>query len=159
AVESEVAQEIADALRAELSPSRSDALAASATRDTEAYDLFLKGEYEEHQAESTLNADLFDRARMFYRQALARDPNFALAYARLAYSELQRHWFVSNLTSAELAEVKSNIDRALAIAPALPDAHLALGLFYYWRYPGYEPALRELDRALALQRSSSDGST
>ena len=64
-VESEVAQEIADALRAKLSPSQSDALAAAPTRDTEAYDLFLKGEYEEHQAESTLNADFFDRAQMF----------------------------------------------------------------------------------------------
>src|SRR3989440_4635276 len=59
-VESEVAQEIADALRAKLSPSQSDALAAAPTRDTEAYDLFLKGDYEEHQAESALNAELFD---------------------------------------------------------------------------------------------------
>src|SRR5438067_7612691 len=131
-VESEVAQEIADTLRAKLSPSQSDALAAAPTRDTDAYDLFLKGEYEQRQAESALTPELFDRAQMFYRQALARDPNFALAYARLACSELQRHWFVSNLTSAELAEVKSNIDRALAIAPGLPDAHFALGLFYYW---------------------------
>jgi TolB-like protein/Tfp pilus assembly protein PilF len=154
AVESEVAQEIADTLRAKLSPSQSDALATAPTRDTEAYDLFLKGEYEEHQAESATNGELFDRAATFYRQALARDPNFALAYARLAQSELQRHWFISNLTSAELAEVKSNIDRALTIAPGLPDAHLALGMFHYWGYRDYDPALRELDRALELQPSS-----
>src|SRR5437667_10685198 len=50
-VESEVAQEIADTLRAKLSSSQSDALTAAPTRDTEAYDLFLKGEYEERQAE------------------------------------------------------------------------------------------------------------
>jgi TolB-like protein len=156
AVESEVAQEIADTLRAKLSPSQSDALATAPTRDTEAYDLFLKGEYEEHQAESTLNGELVDRAQNFYRQALARDPNFALAYARLAQSELFGHWFISNLTSAELAEVKSNIDRALAVAPALPDAHLALGLFYYWGYRDYDPALKELDRVTELQPSSSD---
>ena len=156
AVESEVAQEIADTLRAKLSPSQSDALAAAPTRDTEAYDLFLKGEYEEHQAESVLNAELFDRAQTFYRQALARDQNFALACARLAYSELYRHWFISNLSSAELAEVKSNIDRSLAIAPGLPDAHFALGLFYYWGHRDYDPALRELDRAIELQPSSSD---
>jgi TolB-like protein/Flp pilus assembly protein TadD len=156
AVESEVAQEIADALRAKLSPSQSNALATAPTHDPEAYDLFLKGEYEKHQAESALTAELFDRAQTFYRQALARDPNFALAYARLAYSELQRHWFISNLTSAELAEVKSNIDRALAIAPGLADAHFALGLFYYWADRDYGPALRELDRAIELQPSSSD---
>jgi TolB-like protein/Flp pilus assembly protein TadD len=158
-VESEVAQEIADALRAKLSPSQSDALATAPTRDTEAYDLFLKGEYEEHEAENALNAGLVDRAQTFYRQALARDRNFALAYARLAKSELFRHWFVSNLTSAELAEVKSNIDRALAIAPALPDAHLALARFYYWGYRDYNAGLRELDRVTQLQPSSADGST
>jgi len=84
AVETEVAQEIADTLQAKLSPSQSDALSKAPTRDTEAYDLFLRGEYEEHQAESGLVAELFDRAQTFYRQALARDPKFALAYARLA---------------------------------------------------------------------------
>src|SRR5215472_9306397 len=118
-VESEVAQEIADTLQAKLSPSQSDALATAPTRDTEAYDLFLKGEYEEQQAESALTAEPFDRAQTLYRQALALDRKFALAYARLAYSELYRHWYISPLTSAELAEVKSNIDRALTIAPAL----------------------------------------
>jgi TolB-like protein/Flp pilus assembly protein TadD len=156
AVESEVAQEIADTLRAKLSPSQSDALATAPTRDTEAYDLFLKGEYEEHQAEIVLNAELFDRAQTFYRQALARDRGFALAYARLAYSELYRHWFITNLTSAELTEVKSNIDRALGIAPALPDAHLALGVFYYWGYRDYDSALRELDRTVELQPNNAD---
>src|SRR5438067_2594829 len=155
-VESEVAQEIADTLRAKLSPSQSDALATAPTRDTEAYDLFLKGEYEEHQAESVLNAEPFDRAQTFYRQALARDQNFALAYAKLAHSELYRHWFISNLTSAELAEVKSNIDRALAIAPGLPDAHFALGLFYYWGHRDYDPALRELDRVVELQPNNAN---
>src|SRR5262249_28349112 len=51
-VESEVSQEIADALQANLSPSESHALASAGTGDAEAYDLFLKGEYELHQAES-----------------------------------------------------------------------------------------------------------
>src|SRR5207244_10685526 len=137
----------------------SNALAAVPTRDTEAYDLFLKGEYQEHQAESVLNAEPFDRAQTFYRQALARDRNFALTYARLAYSELYRHWFISNLTSAELAEVKSNIDRSLAITPALPDAHLALALFYYWSYRDYDSALRALDRTVELQPSNSSSRT
>jgi TolB-like protein/Flp pilus assembly protein TadD len=156
AVESEVAQEIADTLQAKLSPSQSNALAAAPTRDPEAYDLFLKGEYEEHQAESVLDPEPFDRAQTLYRQALARDPNFALAYARLAHSRLYWHWFIGALTSAQLAEVKSDIDRALTIAPALPDAHLALGEFYYWGYRDYDAGLRELDRALELQPSSSN---
>ena len=102
AVESDVAQEIADALRAKLSPSQANALAAAPTRDTEAYDLFLKGEYQERQAESTEHVEFFDHAETFYRQALARDPNFALAYARLAYSRLNRHWFSNRLNSGTI---------------------------------------------------------
>src|SRR5713101_720815 len=159
AVESEVAQEIADALQAKLSPSQSDALAAAPTRDTEAYDLFLKGEYQERQAESAENGELFDRAEIFYRQAVARDPSFALAYARLAYSRLNRHYFAKRLTSAQLEEVKSNIEHALAIAPELPEAHLALGVFHYWGHRDYDSALRELDRAIELQPSNSDSRT
>jgi TolB-like protein/Flp pilus assembly protein TadD len=158
-VESEVAQEIADTLRAKLSPSQFDALATAPTRDTEAYDLFLKGEYEEHQAESVLSPEPFDRAQTLYRQALARDPNFALAYARLAYSELYRHWFISTLSSAELGEVKSNIERASAIAPASPDTHLVLGMFYYFGYRDYNAGLRELDRVIELQPSNANSRT
>ncbi|PYL43230.1 MAG: hypothetical protein DMF42_04655 [Verrucomicrobia bacterium] len=118
--------------------------------------MFLKGEYEEHQAESALNAELFDRAQTFYRQALARDPNFALAYARLAHSELYRHWLIGALTSAQLAEVKSDIGRALAIAPELPDAHLALARFFYWGYRDYDSTLRKLDRTVELQPNNAD---
>ena len=159
AVQSDVSQEIADALRTKLSPSQVKALAAAPTRDPEAYDLFLKGEYQERQAESAENKELFDRAETFYRQALARDPNFALAYARLAYNRLFRHWFGNRLDSAQLEEVKSNIGRALAIDPNSPEAYLALGMFYYWGQRDFDAALKELDRAIELQPSNWESLT
>jgi TolB-like protein len=158
-VESEVAEEIADTLRAKLSPSEANAVAAAPTSDPEAYDLFLKAEYQQRQAESAENKELFDRAETFYRQALARDPSFALAYARLAYNRLFRHWFGNRLNSAQLEEVKSSIDRALAIAPNSPEAYLALGMFYYWGQRDFDSALRELDRAIELQPSNWDSRT
>jgi TolB-like protein len=151
AVQSDVSQEIADALRATLSPTQSNALAAAPTRDAEAYDLFLRGEYEERQAESTYKGEIYDRAATFYRQALARDPSFALAYARLAYSRLNRHWFVNRLTSGQLDEVRFDSERAVALAPNLPDAHLAMGLFHYWGRHDFDSALKEFDRAIELQ--------
>ena len=154
-VESEVSQEIADALQANLSPSESHALASAGTQDAEAYDLFLRGEYELHQAENNPTADAYDRADGFYRQALARDPNFAQAAAELARSRLSRHWFLSLLTASELQEVKSIIDRALALAPNSPEAHLALGLFFYWGYRQYENALTEFTRTLELQPNNA----
>jgi TolB-like protein/Tfp pilus assembly protein PilF len=155
AIQSEIAKAIAGQLHAKLSSSQASALTAAPTRDREAYDLFLKGEYQERQAESTYEVGTYDRAATFYRQALARDPNFVLAYARLAYSRLNRHWFIKRLTSAELEELKSDIERALALAPDSPEAHLALGLFHYWGRHDFDSALREFDRAIELQPSNS----
>jgi TolB-like protein/Tfp pilus assembly protein PilF len=158
-VESEVAEEIADALQANLSPSESHILASVRTHNTEAYDLFLRGEYELHQAESSLAAGAYDRADVFYRHALARDPNFGVAAAELARSRLSRHWFVSPLAPAELEEVKSLIDRALALTPSSPEAHVARGLFFYWGHRQYEMALAEFNRTLELQPNNADART
>ena len=154
-VESEVSQKIAAALQANLSPNESHVLAAVRTPDTEAYDLFLRGEYEFRQAQSNESAETYDRADAFYRQALARDPNFAEAAAALARGRLTRHWFVSSLEPAELEEAKSLIDRALALAPDSPQAHLALGLFFYWVHRQYQMALTEFNRTLELQPNSA----
>jgi TolB-like protein len=155
-VEREVAEEIADSLQANLSPSESNILASVRTHNTEAYDLFLRGEYEFHQAESSLAVDAYDRADAFYRQALASDPNFAEAAAELARSRLSRHWFVSPLAPAELEEVRSLVDRALALAPNSPEAHFALGLFFYWGHRQYDTALTEFNRTLELQPNNAD---
>ncbi len=154
-VESDIAKEVADALQVKLSPTYSQALASAQTRDAEAYDLFLRGEYAFHQAESRETAEAFDRADGFYRQALERDPNFAEAAAELARSQLYRHWEVSPLAPAKLEEVKGIIDRALALAPNSPDAHLALGSFFYWGYRQYEMALTEFNRTLELQPNNA----
>jgi TolB-like protein len=158
-VESEVSQEIVDALRAKLSPTEANLLATAPTRDAEAYDLFLKGEYEARQAQSILTSDAFDRADAFYRQALERDPNFALAAARLADCRVLRHWFVSPLPDRELEEVKALADRALTLAPNLAEAHVALGDYYYYGYRQYEPALTELRRAIELQPNNVTAQT
>src|SRR5262249_38395789 len=142
-------------LKANLSPSETHVLASARTPDAEAYDLFLRGEYEFQQAESTAEADAYDRADAFYRQALARDPSFAEAAAEFARTPLSRHWFVSPLAAAELEEVKSMIDHALALAPNSPEAHLALGLFFYWGHREYETALAEFNRTLELQPNNA----
>jgi TolB-like protein/Tfp pilus assembly protein PilF len=157
-VESEVSQEIAEALQANLSPSESHGLASVRTHDAEAYDLFLRGEYELHQSEirGGVEGAALDRADAFYRQALARDPNFAEAAAELARSRLRRHWQFSPLAPAELDEVQSLIDRALALAPNLPDAHFALGIFFYYGHRQYGIALTEFNRTLELQPNNAD---
>ena len=154
-VESEVAQEIADTLQAKLSPSESHALASVPTQDPQAYDLFLQGEYQLRAAEAVPRTETYAQAEAFYRQAIARDPKFAEAYAALGYSSLSSHWFRSRRTAAQLAEVKSVIDRALELAPESPEAHLSMAMFYYWGHRQYEPALAELQRTLNVQPNNA----
>src|SRR5881227_1769325 len=155
AVESEVAQEIADSLQAKLSPAEANTLATAPTNDTAAYDLFLKGESQLRAANASLRPESFDQAIAWYQQAIARDPNFALAMARLAECRLGQHWFVETFTEAELAEVKKTVEHALALAPDLTQAHVALGIFYYYGYRQYEQALAEFGRALQLQPNNA----
>src|SRR5438093_6657969 len=151
ALQDEITRSIVDALKIKLAVS----LPTHEQRNTEAYDLYLRGEYEFRQAESSLTADAYDRADAFYRQALAGDPNFAEAAAELARSRLSRHWFVSPLAPPGLEEVKSLIDRALALAPNSPEAHFALGLFFYYGHRQYENALTEFNRTIELQPNNA----
>ena len=150
-VESEVAQEIADSLQAKLSPAEANTLATAPTKDTAAYDLFLKGEYEERLAENSLRPESYEQAAAWYQQAIARDPNFALAMARLVRNRMDRHWFFEQMTDAELGQVRSVAEHALALAPNLAEAHVALGTFFYHGYRQYEQALTEFERAVQLQ--------
>ena len=124
-------------------------------QNPEAYDLFLKAEYEEREAESSLKAEPFDRAADFYRQALQRDSTFALAAARLAENRILRHWFVRRLGESELPELKSLAEHAIALGPDLAEAHIALGSFYYYGKLEYAEALQEFGRALKLQPNSA----
>jgi TolB-like protein/Tfp pilus assembly protein PilF len=155
AVESEVAQEIADSLQAKLSPAEANTLATAPTKNTAAYDLFLKGEFEQRAANTSLKAESFDQATAWYQQAIALDPNFALAYARLAECRMSRHWFIESFTEAELEEVKQMADHALVLAPDLAEAHVALGVFYYYGYRQYDQALAEFQRAIQLQPNNA----
>jgi TolB-like protein/Tfp pilus assembly protein PilF len=155
AVESEVAQEIADSLKAKLSAAEANTLAAAPTKDTEAYDLFLKGEHEQRLADSSLKPESFEQAAVWYREAIARDPNFALAMARLVQNRIAYHWFVEQMSDAELTQVRNMADKAVGLAPNLAEVHVALGQFYYHGYRQYERALAEFERALQLQPNAS----
>ena len=156
-VESEVAQEIADSLQAKLSPTEANTVARAPTKDAQAYDLFLKGEFEQRVANSNFRQESFDQAARWYQDAIARDPNFALALAQLAICQLRRHWLTDPLTEAEVMETGRWARQALALAPDLAEAHAALGLFHYYGFRDYEPALTEFQRTIELQPNNSLG--
>ncbi|HSE12400.1 MAG TPA: tetratricopeptide repeat protein, partial [Rudaea sp.] len=155
-VEGEVAQKVADALKTHLTPAETASVASLPTRNTAAYDLFLKAEYELQQAGDSWKQETFLAADADYNRAIALDPGFALAYAKLAYCQMRRHWFATPLSEAELAGVKTSIEQALALAPDLAEAHLALGYHLYWGFRRYDEAIGEFQRALQLVPSNAD---
>ncbi|HKZ09140.1 MAG TPA: tetratricopeptide repeat protein, partial [Rhodanobacteraceae bacterium] len=149
-VEGEVAQKVADALQAKLTSTEQQNVAAIPTQNAAAYNWYLKADYQAHKAFDAQDAAEFELAESYYRKAIALDPGFALARAQLAYWQLVSHWFVAPLSPDELAKVKASIDNTLAVAPDLPDAHLALGYYYYWGYRRYAEAAKQFERVLQL---------
>ncbi|MGH8041221.1 MAG: tetratricopeptide repeat protein [Rudaea sp.] len=154
-VEGEVAQKVADALKAKLTPAESARVSQTPTQNAAALNAFLHAEYQLKEAINTSDVSTHLAADAGYEKAIALDPDFALAYAQLAYGQMHRHWNVKPLTAPELAAVKVTIDHALALAPNLPEAHLALGYYDYWGFRRYDEAIVEFKRTLQLAPSNT----
>ena len=120
AVESEVSQQIADVLKARLSPREATTLAKATTRNPAAFDAFLKAEFHTNRANYAWSETEFKSAIAGYRQAIALDPSYALAYAQLGFCQMLRHWFVERSDDDTLAEIRSTIGKALALNPDCP---------------------------------------
>jgi tetratricopeptide (TPR) repeat protein len=151
-VESEVAQNVADALKAKLLPAESARITNVPTKNQAAYDLFLKGQYLFSQLQNSASKDPVadgKAATELYRAAVTADPHFALAYARLSYLESYLHWYGVDNSNAAIDGARANAEQALALQPDLPEAHLAMGYVHYWCYRDYPAALREFAIAQA----------
>ena len=155
AVESKVAEEVANSLQARLSPAEADKLATAPTKDPAAYDLFLKGDYEGRLAQSSLKPESFDQAASWYQEAISRDPIFALAMARLVEIRMLRHWFIDPFNENELPAYKTLAEHTITLQPNLADAHIALGTYYYYGHRQYEQALAEFSHAVQLRPNDS----
>src|SRR5690606_7950708 len=129
AVQSDVAGKIAAALKLTLQPDEARALAHVPTRDPLAYDLFLRGEYLANRGGVDIDAAPLKQALDPYKQAIARDPSFALALARLSHVQSLLAWFGAHeIDAAALAaEARANAERALTLDPELADAYIARG--------------------------------
>ncbi|HEU4665352.1 MAG TPA: winged helix-turn-helix domain-containing protein [Dokdonella sp.] len=145
-IETDVATRVAEALQATLQPAEASRLASAPTADAEAYDLFLKAEYPAMEVEQgRSNAkETFERAAALYRRAIARDPGFALAKARLAFLEIYAAWF--GLAPADRVDDAERLARE-ALQSDLPQAHLAMGYVRYWGRWDYAGALAEFEQA------------
>ena len=156
AIQSEVAQAIADQLNAKLSPAEKEAIKRRPTADLVAYDLYLRAEA--LRVASSFNARLKENlleATRLLEQAIARDPTFFLAYCQLAEAHDLIYFFGSDHTPARLALANTAIQSALYLRPDSGEAHLALAQHFYRGYRDYEHALAELTLARRLLPNDS----
>ena len=148
-IQQEIVQDISDKLKLRLTPEDKTKIAEHGTQNWEAYDLYLKGSY--YWGKFT-DADL-KTAADYFKQAVAKDPNYAQAYAGLAdaYHELAS----TNPPREMMPLAKTAALKALQLDDSVADAHAALGWIkwkYDWDFPGAE---REFQRSIELDRESS----
>jgi len=140
ALQSDLAQAIVAQLKGKLSPDEKAAIESRPTTNVEAYDLYLQAR------NSFVQYDNY-KAIELLRRAIAKDPNFALAYCLLTNAHLYVYRFGNDPSEARLADAKAAAETALRIAPDLPEAHLAQAQYYYNGVRDYEKAAAELAAA------------
>jgi TolB-like protein/tetratricopeptide (TPR) repeat protein/class 3 adenylate cyclase len=145
-VETEIATKVVDMLQARLTGAEHIAMAARPTEDMEAHQLYLKGRYFWRKR----TEDGFKNALSYFQQALARDPNYALAYAGIA----DCYTLLANWRLASPAEcypkAKAAANKALEIDESLAEAHASLGEVLSDGELNWRDARRELERAIEL---------
>ena len=152
AVESDIAKTIADTLQAKLTGSEKTAISKEPTANTEAYELYHKG----RSLWGKRTGDNIPKAIAFYEQAIARDPNYALAYAGLSSAYILSPFYAGANRLEMSAKAKEAALKALHLDPNLAEAHAALGKVLFFGEIDLAGAAREYKRAIELKPNDAD---
>jgi TolB-like protein/Flp pilus assembly protein TadD len=147
-VQSDIAQVVASKLNVALAEPEKKRLAIAPTKNLDAYDFYLRGN--SYYNRSWARTDV-QTALDMYKRAVELDPKFALGFAQLARTSAWLHRLAYDTTAAVLASARSAAEKALALDPDLPEAHVAMGLYHYWGRWDYPAAAAELAIARRLQ--------
>jgi serine/threonine-protein kinase len=144
AIQTDLAQKIAAALQAKLSPNEKARLDRRPTKDSDAYLLYVQAHDYANQPDRPHDTSL--KAEVLFEQAIKLDSKFALAFAGL--SQVQSWVYHSyEPTSARREKALFNANESLRLQPDLPEGHLALGFSYYYGDRNYDRALAEFEIA------------
>ena len=151
-VYSDISAQVARALAVAIDQNGQNALARRPTQNAEAYDLYLRAV---DISNGGLAADNFNRAIPMLERAVALDPQFALAWGRLAEQLGLSHWLYIRRTDSTLTAATAAAETALRLQPELPEAHRAMGNVWY-RKREYAKALAEFAIVERSQPNSAD---
>lgn len=146
AVQSDLAREIAAALKATLAPGEQERIERKPTQNGDAYLLYQ--EAHEIFGRPDRHHDDLARVETLYEKAIALDPDFALAQARLSQVESWMFYAVEPLP-ARAQKARTAAAEAVRLQPDLPESHLAMGYVHYYIDRDYDAALGELASARA----------
>jgi len=144
-VESEIAKTIAETLRAKLSGSERNAIAARPTENTEAYQLYLRGRFFWNKR----TGQNLNKAADYFNQAIAADPSYALAYVGLADSYVLMPLYGAGTPRDSNQKAKAAAEKALQIDDRLAEAHTSLAEIFCFDLELLR-AIPEFERAIEL---------
>ncbi len=153
AIQSDVAQQIAKALKATLTPKEKEYIETKPTENQAAWELYIRG--------ATLyiaSVVTVDSVINIFNQAIQLDPNFLLPYTKLVRIHAYKYFDGTGTdpTPEQLAKARTTLDKAMAIDPTAPETYLAQGYFYYYGSRDYERALEAFARSQESQPNNSD---
>jgi serine/threonine protein kinase/tetratricopeptide (TPR) repeat protein len=144
-VQQDIVAQIAGKLRAKLSSAQKTEMARGQTENPEAYQLYLKGRY----YAAKFDAENLKKGFAYFQQAIALDPNYALAYDGLAYYyELVEDLYFP--VDEVMPKAKAAALRALAIDDSIAESHVEMGNVYTFYDFDWAAAQREFKRAIEL---------
>jgi len=146
AVESEIAAKVADILKAKLTGAEQHAISMQPTRNTEAYQLYLKGRFFWNKR---TGPDL-QKAIDYFKQAIEKDPGYALAYVGLGDSYILLSGFGAAPPQDSFPRAEAAAKKALEIDDNLAEAHTTLGFILCVHHLNFADSIREFERAIAL---------
>jgi TolB-like protein/Flp pilus assembly protein TadD len=144
AIQTDLAQKIAAALQAKLSPNEKARLDRRPTQNPDAYLLFVRAH--DYASQKDMFRDKSLKAVPLFEEAIKLDPNFALAFAGLSRVESWAYHSFDPIP-ARREKARLNAAEALRLQPDLPEGHLALGFSYYYGDRDYARALTEFETA------------
>ncbi|MBI4892249.1 MAG: tetratricopeptide repeat protein [Acidobacteria bacterium] len=151
AIQDEIAQSVANALRVQVRSGREPASKARATENLEAYNLYLRG----RQQLNLASEEGLRRAIFYFEDALKLEPGYAPALASQSMAYSLAGYYALKLDMEPWTKARNLAEQAIRLDAGLAEAHTSLGLslaFHYWKWADSEAAFR---KALEVDQSSA----